>query len=152
MRSFVIWPISSILSRHFITSQSKPKKLCITVIIKHILLSLIRHSWAGNNTQVIKTSDVYSAQGNRFFLRFPESFGRTGKICIMFCNKFFYIPLRPIFTRALSSPSSKCPSCGKEGSCKQKPISKALPIHGRSHNDNVYKMCPMFQICPFHII
>lgn len=117
MRSFVIWFIFSILSRHsFITSLSKPGNLCIIIIIKHILLSLIRHNWAGNNTEAIKPSDVYSAQGNRFFLQFPESFDRTGIRPILALQQILlFIPLCPTFTTAFSNPWSEPPSCDKEG-------------------------------------
>ena len=117
MRSFVIWSIFSFLSRHsFITSLSKPENLCIIIIIKHLLLSLIRHNWAGNNTEAIKPSDVYSAQGNRFFLWFPESFDRTGIRRTIFLQQvLLFVPLCPTFAGAFSYPWSEPPSCDREG-------------------------------------
>lgn len=116
IRSFVIWSIFSILSRHsFIPSLSKPENLCIIIIIKHILLSLIRHNWEGNNTEVIKPSDVYSAQGNRFFLTFPESFDRTGIRRNLFLQQIhLFIPPCPTFSTAFSSPQNEPPSCDRE--------------------------------------
>lgn len=147
MRPFVIWSIFSILGRHsFITSLSKPENLCIIIIIKHILLSLIRHNWAGNNMEAIKPSDVYSAQGNRFFLRFPESFVRTGVRHILALQQILpFIPLCLTFTRAFSSPWSEPSSCDREG----RQLQAVAYFKGTSRRQQkphsawgVRKMCP----------
>lgn len=132
MRSSVIWSISSILSIHsFITSLSKPENLCIIIIIKHFLLSLIRHNWAGNNTETIKPSDVYSAQGNRFFLWFPETFDRAGISCTLFFLQqvLLFIPHCPTFLSAFSSQWSETSSHDKE----DKQLQRVTYFKGTSH-------------------
>lgn len=147
MRSFVIWSISSILSRHsFITTLSKTKNLCIIVIIKHILLSLIRHNWAGNNTEVIKPSDVYSAQGYRFFLWFPESLGRTGKICILLTNSFIY-HFDPSLLQFSPVQEVNAPAVGRKAAVSRNLFQRHFQYMAKVTMTmcRVHKLCPCFR-------